>query len=72
MATRRLIWQLFPEPTSELPTFNSNAVLSVIHRLPGLGRWFLYSDDDMVSVIVVTLVIVSYSFGHGPLVPLQR
>ncbi len=38
----------FPEPAAELPTFNSNAVLSTIHRIPGLSEWFLYSDDDVM------------------------
>ena len=39
---------IFPEAEKELPTFNSNAILALIHRLPHLGRWFIYSDDDMV------------------------
>ena len=39
---------LFPDPPTELPTFNSNAILCVAHRIPRLGRWFLYSDDDTV------------------------
>ena len=39
---------LFPAPARELPTFNSNGVLSVVHRIPRLGKWFLYSDDDTI------------------------
>jgi hypothetical protein len=39
---------LFPAPAEELPTFNSNSILAVIHRIPRLGRWFLYSDDDCI------------------------
>ncbi|KAL1520015.1 hypothetical protein AB1Y20_023495 [Prymnesium parvum] len=39
---------LFSDQEMELPTFNSNAVLAAIHKLPHLGEWFLYSDDDML------------------------
>ena len=39
---------LFPAPAEELPTFNSNGILCVLHRIPRLGKWFLYSDDDSV------------------------
>lgn len=31
-----------------LPTFNSFAILSALHRLPGLSRRFLYIEDDML------------------------
>ena len=41
--------QLFSDAAHELPTFNSNAILAVLHRLPDLSRWFIYSDDDMVA-----------------------
>ena len=37
---------IFPRPEAELPTFNSNAILACLHRLPFLGDWFVYSDDD--------------------------
>ena len=30
-----------------LPTFNSSAIESVVYRIPGLSRYFLYSNDDM-------------------------
>ena len=39
---------IFPDAAAELPTFNSNAILCSLHRLPGLSDWFLYSDDDTV------------------------
>ncbi|MEW6690419.1 MAG: stealth conserved region 3 domain-containing protein [Pseudomonadota bacterium] len=35
-------------PPEELPTFNSFAIVSHLHRLPGLGRRFLYMEDDML------------------------
>ena len=31
-----------------LPTFNSFAIVSCIHRIPGLSRYFLYVEDDML------------------------
>ena len=39
---------LFPAPSLELPTFNSNAILAVLHRIPQLAPWFLYADDDSI------------------------
>ncbi|TFD73354.1 sugar phosphotransferase [Cryobacterium sp. Sr8] len=36
----------FPDP-SVLPTHNSHAVESQLHRIPGLAEHFLYSNDDM-------------------------
>lgn len=33
--------------TSVLPTHNSHAVESQLHRIPGLAEHFLYSNDDM-------------------------
>lgn len=39
---------IFPDPSIELPTFNSNAILAVLHRIPGLADWYLYSDDDSI------------------------
>ena len=38
--------QLF-EP-NEIPTFNSDAIESVIHRIPSLSECFLYLNDDML------------------------
>jgi hypothetical protein len=33
-------------PASHLPTFNSFAIVSNLHRLPGLSRRFMYVEDD--------------------------
>ena len=33
--------------TSVLPTHNSHAVESQLHRIPGIAEHFLYSNDDM-------------------------
>ncbi|MGR2752085.1 stealth family protein [Agromyces arachidis] len=33
--------------TSVLPTYNSHAVESQLHRIPGIAEHFLYSNDDM-------------------------
>jgi len=33
--------------TSVLPTYNSHAIESQLHRIPGLSEHFLYSNDDM-------------------------
>ena len=38
--------EFFPD-TSVLPTHNSHAVESQLHRIPGLAEHFLYSNDDM-------------------------
>lgn len=38
---------LFPE-ANDCPTFNTWACHSVVHRIPGLSRLFLYMDDDML------------------------
>jgi hypothetical protein len=37
---------LFPEPATQLPTFNSLAIESVLHRIPGLSEYFLYFNND--------------------------
>ncbi len=36
----------FADPAA-LPTYNSHAVESQLHRIPGLSEHFLYSNDDM-------------------------
>lgn len=36
----------FADPTV-LPTYNSHAIESQLHRIPGLSEHFLYSNDDM-------------------------
>ena len=33
-------------PADALPTFNSHAIESVVHRIPGLSEHFLYFNDD--------------------------
>ena len=37
--------ELYPD-TSVLPTFNSNNIETVLHRIPGLAEHFLYLNDD--------------------------
>jgi hypothetical protein len=39
---------LFPRPALELPTFNSLAIESVLHRIPGLSNHFLYLNNDVM------------------------
>ncbi|PPF84093.1 sugar phosphotransferase [Subtercola sp. Z020] len=38
--------EFFADP-SVLPTHNSQAVESQLHRIPGISEYFLYSNDDM-------------------------
>jgi hypothetical protein len=38
--------QIFSDPNL-LPVFNSNAIESQLHRIPGLSRRFLYMNDDI-------------------------
>lgn len=45
-------------PAAILPTFNSFAIVSHMHLLPGLGRRFIYFEDDMLA---------GTRFGLGPL-----
>lgn len=40
--------QLFDEPARELPTFNSLAIESVLHRISGLSNFFLYFNNDVL------------------------
>lgn len=44
--------ELFPDP-DPLPTFNSHAIESVLHRIPGLSEQFLYMNDDVFFSSVV-------------------
>ena len=37
--------ELYPDP-SVLPSFNSNSIETVLHRIPGLAEHFLYLNDD--------------------------
>ena len=43
---------LFPDP-GVLPTFNSHAIESVLHRIPGLSDQFIYMNDDVFLSSVV-------------------
>lgn len=38
--------ELFPDP-SVLPVFNSHAIETVLHRIPGLSEHFIYMNDDV-------------------------
>lgn len=38
--------QLFQEYEEHLPTFNSHAIESHLHRIPGLAEHFIYANDD--------------------------
>ncbi|KAL0280655.1 UNVERIFIED_CONTAM: hypothetical protein PYX00_001881 [Menopon gallinae] len=39
--------EIFPNQ-SDLPTFSSPAIESHLHRIPGLSRYFLYFNDDII------------------------
>ncbi|MBM7768249.1 Stealth CR1 domain-containing protein [Glutamicibacter nicotianae] len=39
--------EIWPDK-SGLPTFNSHAIESCIHRIPGLSEYFLYFNDDVM------------------------
>lgn len=39
--------EIFPPELDALPTFNSHAIESVLHRVPGLAEHFLYLNDDV-------------------------
>lgn len=40
---------LFPK-NEDLPTFNSHAIETVLHRIPGLAEHFLYINDDTMMM----------------------
>lgn len=42
-------------PAALLPTFNSFAIISHLHLIPGLSETFLYLEDDMLLLKDVTL-----------------
>lgn len=44
--------ELFPDP-GVLPTFNSHAIESVLHRIPGLSDQFIYMNDDVFLSSIV-------------------
>lgn len=37
---------IFPDPNNTLPTFNSHAIESCLHRIKGLSEHFVYLNDD--------------------------
>ncbi|GAB3757451.1 stealth family protein [Microlunatus parietis] len=39
--------ELWPDPAG-LPTFNSHAIETCLHRIPGLAEHYLYLNDDMI------------------------
>lgn len=46
--------EIFPDP-NVLPTFNSHAIESCLHLIPGLSDQFLYLNDDILFARSVTL-----------------
>ena len=42
--------EIFPNPSEQLPTFNSHAIESCIHRIPRLSEKFLYFNDDFFVI----------------------
>ena len=53
----------------QLPTFNSFAILSALHRIPGLSQRFLYIEDDMLFGAPVTEDDFLHSDGRLRLYP---
>lgn len=39
--------EIFRKPDTDLPTFNSHALESNLHRIPGLSEHFIYFNDDV-------------------------
>ena len=39
---------IFDDPENQLPTYNSFAIESVLHRIPGLSNYFLYLNNDFL------------------------
>jgi hypothetical protein len=46
---------LFDDPDHQLPTFNSLAIESVLHRIPNLSQRFLYFNNDVFLGQPITL-----------------
>ena len=40
------LWKIFQSPDTDLPTANSNAVEVNLHRIDGLSRRFVYTNND--------------------------
>ena len=38
--------EIWPDPL-QLPSSNRNSIVANLHRIHGLGEWFLYLEDDM-------------------------
>lgn len=58
-------------PAEALPTFNSLAITSHLHLVPGVSRRFIYFEDDMV--LVAPLALTDFLDGGGrPLVFEER
>lgn len=49
-------------PESALPLFNSNAIQSSLHKIPGLSEHFVYFNDDMY---IVNRTVPEDFFKHG-------
>jgi hypothetical protein len=47
--------ELFDNPSVELPTFNSLAIESVLHRISSLSNYFLYFNNDVLLTQPISL-----------------
>lgn len=45
---------IFKNPEKDLPTFNSCAIESNIHRIPGLANCYIYMNDDYIISAPIT------------------
>ncbi|WP_297083612.1 stealth conserved region 3 domain-containing protein [uncultured Demequina sp.] len=54
--------EIFPDP-SVLPVFNSHAIESCLHRIPGLSEHFLYFNDDVM--LTRSAVPEDFFLGNG-------
>ncbi|GGL84675.1 stealth conserved region 3 domain-containing protein [Glutamicibacter protophormiae] len=54
--------EIFPDP-SVLPVFNSHAIESCLHRIPGLAEHFLYFNDD--TMLLRMQVPANYFHANG-------
>ncbi|WP_431711910.1 stealth conserved region 3 domain-containing protein [Glutamicibacter uratoxydans] len=54
--------EIFPEP-EVLPVFNSHAIESCLHRIPGLAEHFLYFNDD--TMLLRLQDPANYFHGNG-------
>jgi hypothetical protein len=46
---------IFANPQDCLPTFNSCAIETAIHRIPGLAECYIYSNDDVLLIQDLTM-----------------